>query len=70
MLEYVDIKIKIQRKEARKGNYNVSRSDARNLIWVYFVEFWRNRFGFDYIIDNDKYVEITKNYCESSKKRN
>jgi hypothetical protein len=62
MLEYVDTKIKIERKEARKGKYYGSRSDTRYLIWVYFVEFCRNRFGFEYLIDNDKYIEITKIY--------
>ena len=60
MLEYVDIKIKIERKGARKGKYYVSRSYTRELIWVYIVNFCRNRFGFDCIIDNDNYVEIAK----------
>jgi hypothetical protein len=64
MLEYVDIKIKIERKEARKGNEYISRSYTRELIWVYIVEFCRNRFGFDYILDNDKCFEITKIYNE------
>ncbi len=34
MLEYVDMKIKIERKEARKGKYYLSRSYTRDLIWV------------------------------------
>ncbi len=64
MLNYVDIKIKIERKEARKEKYHVSRSYTRYLIWVYIVEFCRYHFGFDYIIDNDNCVEITKIYNE------
>ncbi len=64
MQEYVDIKIKIERKEARKGKVYVSRSYTRELIWICFVEFCRNCFGFGYIIDNDNYVEIAKIYDE------
>ncbi len=64
MLGYVDIKIKIERKEERKGKYHVSRSYTRYFIWLYFVEFCRNRFGIEYLIDNDKYVEINKIYNE------
>ena len=56
--------MKIERKDARKGKYYISRCDTRYTIWAYFVEFCRNRFGFDYILDNDKNVEISKIYKE------
>ena len=62
MLQYVDLQMKKERKEARKGKYYISRCDTRTSIWVYFVSFCRNRFGFEYLIDNDKYVEINKIY--------
>ena len=64
MMEYVDIKLKIERKETRKVKYQVSKSDTRDLIWVYFVGFCRNHFGIQYLIDKDKYVEIYKFYNE------
>ena len=64
IIEYIDIKMKTERKKAKEGKYHISRSDTRYTIWVYFVEFCRNRFGFDYILDNDKCVEITKIYNE------
>ncbi len=51
MLNYVDIKIKIERKEARKEKYHVGRSYTRFLIWVYFVEFCLYHFGFEYLND-------------------
>ncbi len=67
ILEYVDIKFKIERKKARKEKLNLSRDDTRYLIWVDFVEICNNRFGIGYskaiigyMIDNDKYIEITK----------
>jgi hypothetical protein len=64
MLNYVDIKIKTERKEARKEKYHISRSYTRYLIWVYFVKFCRYHFGFEFLNDNDKYVQITKFYYE------
>ena len=64
MMDYIDIQMKIERKDARKGKYYISRSYKRELIWVYFVKFCRNRFDFEYILDNDNCVEITKIYNE------
>ena len=64
IFDYVNIKMKTERKKAREEKYYISRCDTRYTIWVYFVEFCRNRFGFDYLLDNDKYVEITKIYNE------
>jgi hypothetical protein len=61
MLENNDKRMKIERKEGK--NY-ISRSYARYLVWVYIVEFCNNRFGRDYLIDNENYVEITKIYNE------
>ena len=62
IMEYIDIKMKTERKKAREGKYYISRCDTRYTIWAYFVEFFRN--GFDYIPDNGKSVEITKIYNE------
>ena len=64
IIEYIDIKMKTERKKAREGKYYISRCDTRYTIWAYFVEFCRNHFGFDYILDNGKSVEITKIYNE------
>ena len=64
MMDYVDIQMKIERKDARKGKYYISRSYKRELIWVYFVKFCRNNFDYEYILDNDKCVQITKIYNE------
>ena len=64
IFDYVDKKMKTERKEARDGKYYISRSYKRELIWVYFVKFCRNCFGFEYIIDNDNNFEITKIYDE------
>ncbi len=56
------MQMKIERKKTRLEKINISRAYTRNLIWAYFVKFCRNRFGFDYILDNDYNVEITKIY--------
>ena len=64
IFDYVDKKMKTERKEARDGKYYISRSYKRELIWVYFVKFCRNHFDFEYILDNDNCVDITKIYNE------
>jgi hypothetical protein len=58
IFDYVDIEMKIERKEARKGKYYISRRDTRDLIWVHLITFCRNRFGTEYLTDIDKYAEI------------
>jgi hypothetical protein len=79
MLGYVDIIFKIEKK-SKKRKINISRGNTRISIlvyfvefchnrtrisvWVYFVEFCHNRFGFEYVLDNDKYVEINNIYNE------
>ena len=60
MLQYVDLQMKIERIEARKGKYYISRSDTRTSIWIYFVKFCHNRFGTEYLSDIDKYVDVNK----------
>ena len=62
IFDYVDIKMKIKRKEARDEYNHVSRSYTRYLIWMCFAEFCYNYFGFEYLNDND--VKITKIYNE------
>ena len=64
IFDYVDIKMKIKRKEARDEYNHVIRSYTRYLIWMCFAEFCYNYFGFEYLNDNDKYVKITKIYNE------
>ena len=64
LLNYVDIQMKIERKKARKMKLYMSREDTRMTIWIYFVNFCRNHFDFEYILDNDNCVDITKIYNE------
>ncbi len=45
IFDYVDIKMKIKRKEARDEFNHVSRSYIRYLIWECFAEFCYNYFG-------------------------
>ncbi len=53
MFDYVDIMMKIQRKDARKGKHYISRCDTRHLIGIYFIKFCRNHFEGEYLIDKD-----------------
>ena len=64
IFDYVDKKMKTERKKAREGKYYISRCDTRYIIWAFFVKFFRDRFGFEYIIDNDNNFKITKIYNE------
>ena len=59
IFDYVDINMKIKRKEARDEFNRVSRHYTRYLIWTCFAEFCYNYFG-----DIDKYVKIRKIYNE------
>jgi hypothetical protein len=53
LFNYVDIEMKLERKNAIKGKYYISRRDTRITIWVYFVRFCRDHFGTEYLNDND-----------------
>ena len=64
IFDYVDIKMKIKRKEARDEYKHVSRSYTRYLIWTCFVDFFYNNFGIEYLNNNDKYGKIRKIYNE------
>jgi hypothetical protein len=66
LFDYVDMIMKEERKRYRElyGTYHMNRDHARCIIWAYFVKFCRNRFDFEYILDNDNCVEITKIYNE------
>ena len=64
LLDYANIQMKLERKEARKGKYYISRRDWRSLIWSYFVDFCSNRIGMDFMNAHDMYGEITKMYNE------
>ena len=62
IFDYVDIKMKIKRKEARDEYNHVSRSYTRYLIQVCFAEYFGEYFGIEYLNAND--VKITKIYNE------
>jgi len=67
MFSYIDIKMKIERKEARKYKIYISRPDTRYLIRDFVVSFCRYHFEREYLInkdltDKDKDVEINKIY--------
>jgi hypothetical protein len=64
IFDYVDLKMKIIRKEARNEKYYISKSYTRYLIWLNFVYFCNNHFGSEYLNDHDKFIEITKIYNE------
>jgi hypothetical protein len=67
MFDYVDIMMKIERKDARKRKSYICRRDTRYSIGEYFVKFCRHHPEREYLIDKgltdkDKDVEIDKNY--------
>ena len=64
IFDYVDIKMKIKRKEARDEFNHVSRSYIRYLIWECFAEFYYNYFGVKYFNAHDNYGKIKKIYNE------
>ena len=80
MFNYIDIMMKIERKDARKRKFYISRSDTRYLIRDFVVTFCRIHFAREYSIDKDltdkdkddevnkiyknKYDEIYKIYNE------
>ncbi len=58
IFDYVDIQMKLKRKDARKGKTYLSRPYAIFKIWDNFVNFWHDRFGTEYLNDNDTYTEL------------
>ena len=67
LFDYIDIKMKIERKEARKYKIYISRPDTRYLIRDFVVSFCRYHFEREYLInkdltDKEKDVEINKIY--------
>ena len=67
MFNYIDIKMKIERKEARKYKIYISRPDTRYLIRDFVVSFCRVHFEREYLInkdltDKDKDDEVNKIY--------
>ena len=53
MFNYIDIMMKIERKDARKRKFYISRSDTRYLIREFVVTFCRIHFAREYLIDKD-----------------
>ena len=64
LVDYVDIQMKIERKDARKRKFYISRRDLRSTIWVYFVSFCKNHIGMDFMNAQDMYGEIIEMYHE------
>ena len=64
LLDYVDVQMKIERKDARKRKYYISRRDLRSSIWSYFVSFCKNHIGMDFMNAQDMYGEIIQMYDE------
>ena len=64
LVNYVDIQMKIEKKDARKRKFYISRRDLRSLIWVYFVSFCKNHIGMDFMNAQDMYGEIIEMYNE------
>ncbi len=60
---YVDIKLKQKEKKQEKEILFKQKLYKRFNLGI-FCRICRNRFGFENLIDNDKYVEITKTYNE------
>ena len=53
MFNYIDIMMKIERKDARKRKFYISRSNTRYLIRDFVVTFCRIHFAREYLIDKD-----------------
>ncbi len=66
ILEYVDIKMKIERKKARKTKKSdLNKNDTRCfLIWSFFFEFCNNHFGNDFLHNDDNFDKIYKIFSE------
>ena len=66
ILEYVDIKMKIERKKARKTKKSIlNKIDTRCFfIWTCFTEFCSNHFGNEFLRDDDNFDKIYKIFSE------
>ncbi len=62
ILEYVDIKLKIERKNARKTKKSIlNKNDTRCFfIWSCVTEFCRYHYGNEFLRDNDNFDKIYK----------
>ena len=70
IFDYVDIHMKIKRKEARNEKDYLSRDDKRTFIWVYCVDFYHNRFGKDILNDHYIFGEMKTIFNEYLKLKN
>ena len=66
ILEYVDIKMKIERKKAKKTKKSIlNKIDTRCFfIWTCFTEFCSNHFGNEFLRDDDNFDKIYKIFSE------
>ena len=66
IFEYVDIKLKIERKKARKTKKSIlNKIDTRCFfIWTCFTEFCSNHFGNEFLRDDDNFDKIYKIFSE------
>ena len=66
IFEYVDIKLKIERKKARKTKKSIlNKIDTRCFfIWTCFTDFCRHHFGNEFLRDHDNFDKICKMFSE------
>ena len=66
ILEYVDLKMKQERKKARKTKKSIlNKIDTRCFfIWTCFTEFCRHHFGNEFLRDDDNFDKIYKIFSE------
>ena len=64
IFDYVDIQMKLKRKEARKIKIYMCRPYTRYEIWVCFDNFFNDHFGAEYSKCHDKFTEMNKFYNE------
>ena len=66
ILEYVDLKMKQERKKARKTKKSIlNKIDTRCFfIWTCFTEFCSHHFGNEFLRDDDNFDKIYKIFSE------
>ena len=66
ILEYVDIKMKIEKKKAKKTKKSIlNKIDTRCFfIWTCFTDFCNNQFGNEFLRDDDNFDKIYKIFSE------
>ena len=66
IFEYVDIKLKIERKKARKTKKSIlNKIDTRCFfIWTCFTEFCSHHFGNEFLRDDDNFDKIYNVFSE------